>query len=200
MREKQVRIAIVAVFTVLTLTACGDNPNETVPGDNEDHIERSDNTEEPASHDSHAEMNHSSSGEVPDNLQPAENPAYEVGSHAILQTDHMAGMQGAEATITGAYDTVAYVVTYTPTTGGEPVEHHKWVVHEEIEDAADDQVMAPGTEVVLLADHMEGMEGATATIEAAEETTVYTVTYTSTTSGEEVEHHKWVIESELAAE
>ncbi|MET3505786.1 YdhK family protein [Halalkalibacter oceani] len=200
MQKKKFGIGMLAAFAALALTACGANQDKTAPGDNEEPVEMNHDVEETADHGSHAEMDHSSSGEVPDNLQPAENPAYEVGSHAVLQTDHMPGMQGAEATITGAYDTVAYVVTYTPTTGGEPVEHHKWVVHEEIEKATEDQVIAPGTDVILLADHMEGMEGATATIESAEETTVYMVTYTSTTSGEEVENHKWVTESELAAE
>ncbi len=33
----------------------------------------------------------------------------------------MEGMKGAKATITGAYDTIAYTVTYKPTTGGEEV-------------------------------------------------------------------------------
>jgi len=51
-------------------------------------------------------------------LQEAENPTFEVGSQAIIETDHMEGMKGAEATIVGAYDTTAYAVTYTPTDGG----------------------------------------------------------------------------------
>lgn len=47
------------------------------------------------------------------------------------------------------------------------------------------------------ADHMEGMNGATAVIDSAEQTTVYMVDFTST-SGEEVKNHKWVTESELS--
>src|SRR5699024_5356488 len=78
-------------------------------------------------------MDPSSSGEVPDELEDAESPKYEEGSKAIIETDHMAGMKGAEATIDGAYDTTAYTVSYTPTDGGEPVEDHKWVIHEELE-------------------------------------------------------------------
>lgn len=31
----------------------------------------------------------------------------------------MKGMNGAEATIVGAYDTTAYTVSYTPKTGGK---------------------------------------------------------------------------------
>ena len=139
----------------------------------------------------HAEMDPSSSGEVP------EDPEYPVDSQAVINADHMKGMDGAEATVTGAFDTTAYSVTYTPTTGGEPVEDHKWVIHEEIEDAGD-APFEPGDEVVLEATHMEGMEGATATIDSAEDTTVYMVSYTDTETGDEVEHHKWVTEEELS--
>src|SRR5699024_12685422 len=80
-------------------------------------------------------MDPSSSGEVSDDLAEAEDPEYPVDSQAVINADHMKGMDGAEATVTGAFDTTAYSVTYTPTTGGEPVEDHKWVIHEEIEDA-----------------------------------------------------------------
>jgi hypothetical protein len=65
-------------------------------------------------------------------LQEAENPTFEVGSQAIIETDHMEGMKGAEATIVGAYDTTAYAVTYTPTDGGEEVTNHKWVTESEL--------------------------------------------------------------------
>lgn len=140
----------------------------------------------------------SSTGEVPENLNEAKSPTYEVGSNAIIQAEHMdmESMSGAEATIEGAFDTTAYTVTYFPTTGGEPVENHRWVIHEELENPGE-APLEPGTEVTLKADHMKGMDGATAVIESAEETTVYMLDFTTTT-GEEVENHKWVTESELA--
>src|SRR5690625_7845663 len=84
---------------------------------------------------------------------------------------------------------MVYTVSYTPTTGGETVENHKWVIHEEIEEAGDEP-FEPGTEVTLNADHMEGMNGATAVIDSAEETTVYMVDFIATDSGEEVKNHK----------
>ncbi|RWZ54639.1 DUF1541 domain-containing protein [Halobacillus fulvus] len=142
-------------------------------------------------------MDHSSSGEVPDDLQEADNPTYEVGSQAIIQNGHMDGMEGAEATIVGAYDTTAYAVTYTPTDGGEPVENHKWVIHEELPDPGE-APLEEGAEVTLEASHMEGMDGATATIDSAEQTTVYMIDFTPTNSDEEVKNHKWVTEEELA--
>ncbi|RBP02936.1 YdhK family protein [Rossellomorea aquimaris] len=147
----------------------------------------------------HGDMNHSSSGEVPEGLKEAADPTYIVGSKAIIQDDHMEGMKGAEATVTGAYDTFVYTVTYTPTTGGEKVKDHKWVIHEEIEDHGEEPYES-GDEVVLNAEHMKGMEGAAATIDSVEKTTVYMVDFTPVTGGEEVKDHKWVTESELSPE
>ncbi|MBV7505291.1 YdhK family protein [Bacillus sp. sid0103] len=145
----------------------------------------------------HGSMNHSSSGDVPEGLKVAENPKFKVGSHAIINSDHMEGMKGAEATIVEAYETTVYTISYTPTTGGEKVTNHKWIIHEEIKDASD-KPYKPGDEVVVEAYHMEGMKGATAVIDSAQQTTVYIVDYTSTT-GEKVTNHKWVTESELSA-
>ncbi|MDN4072331.1 YdhK family protein [Fictibacillus terranigra] len=147
----------------------------------------------------HKGMDHSSSGEVPKGLKEAKNPKYEVGSQAIIKASHMEGMNGAKATIVGVYDTAAYVVTYTPTTGGDPVEYHKWVIQEEIKDAGN-KSLKTGKKVTLNADHMKGMKGASAVIESAEKTTVYMVDYTPTTGGEKVKNHKWVTESEFQPE
>lgn len=176
----------------ITLSACAGDEKETEM-DTQEHKEM--NTEESKGME-HSNMDMSGSGEVPENLKVAENPTFEVGSQAIIETDHMEGMKGAEATIVGAYDTTVYTVSYTPTTGGERVENHKWVIHEELGEPQS-APLEPGTEVVLTAEHMEGMEGATAEIDSAEETTVYMVNYTST-SGDKVTNHKWVTESELS--
>ncbi|EOR23018.1 hypothetical protein A499_15146 [Niallia nealsonii AAU1] len=42
------------------------------------------------------------------------------------------------------------------------------------------------------------MDDVTATIDSAEETTVYMVDYQDTETGEDVTYHKWVTESELS--
>ncbi|MEK5382499.1 YdhK family protein [Niallia sp. FSL W8-0635] len=150
---------------------------------------------------SHTEHEHQESGstDIPDGLEPAEDPTYKEGSQVILKADHMEGMDGADATVLNAFDTIAYQVTYTPTTGGDPVKHHKWVIQDEIKDAGS-EMLEKGTEVTLEADHMEGMKGAKATIESAENTTVYMVDYQPTTGGEMVTNHKWVTEEEVFAE
>ena len=197
--KKIIMIAVLLIVSVFTLAACGSGDGGT---DAEGNNANQQNRSEESSSDSKGNMSEhmSSSGEVPAGLQEAENPKFEVGSTAIMNVKHMnmEGMSGAEATITGAYDTTAYTVSYTPTTGGEPVEDHKWVIHEEllVEDPGESP-LERGTEVTLNTDHMKGMNGATATIDSAEDTTIYMVDFTPTTGGEKVVDHKWVVESEL---
>ncbi|KTD86860.1 YdhK family protein [Paenibacillus etheri] len=180
--KKQLSIFIIAA--ALTLSACGDdNSYGNKMSSNDRQMEHT---------------THSSSSEVPENLKVAKNPTFKVGDKAIIQTDHMKGMKGATATIVGAFDTTAYMVSYRPTTGGMPVTNHKWIIHEEIKKAAD-KPYESGSEVVMEADHMKDMKGATAQINEAEQTTVYMIDYTPTTGGDEVENHKWVTEDELSA-
>ena len=143
----------------------------------------------------HRNMDMSGSGEVPEGLKEVENPKYPVGSKAIIEFDHMKGMNGAEATIVGAYDTTVYTVSYTPTTGGERVKDHEWIIHEELMDPGAEP-LEPGAEAKTEAAHMEGMAGTTLVIDSTEQTTVYMVDFT-TTDGEKVTNHKWVTESEL---
>ncbi|PPA70732.1 YdhK family protein [Jeotgalibacillus proteolyticus] len=184
-----------SAFLLMSAAGCTDQNDTT---DNDD-VQVEQNEE----HEGHGKgmdhSMHSSSGEVPEGLAEAQNPQFEVGSTAVINADHMPGMNGEEAEITGAYDTVVYAVTYTPTDGGEPVENHKWVIHEELENPGSEPLEA-GAEVTLNADHMSGMEGASAEIVSSEETTVYMVTFVTTDTEEEVENHKWVTEEELTSE
>ena len=179
-------LLILTIAIMIVISGCGKNNSDG---------ENSGTNNEPQ-HEN-MEMEHSGSGEVPPTLKEAENPTYQVGSTAIIETDHMKGMKGAEATIVGAYDTVAYSVSYTSTTDAKRVENHKWVIQEELKDV-DDKTLEKGSEATLLADHMQGMEGAVAEIESAEHTTVYMVDYNPTSGDERVTNHKWVTESELS--
>lgn len=174
--KKQLYLFIIAA--ALTLSACG-NDNSYGNKIMED-------------------TSYSSSSDVPENLKVSENPTFKIGSKAIIQADHMEGMKGATATIVGAFDTTAYIVSYRPTTGGFPVTNHKWIIHEEIKKAAD-KPYESGSEVVMEADHMKDMKGATAQINSAEHITVYMIDYTPTTGGDKVKNHKWVTEDELSA-
>ncbi|KIL50896.1 hypothetical protein KR50_07770 [Jeotgalibacillus campisalis] len=191
------------ILTMSTaLAACGGEEDNmgTEEGmeENMEEMDHGDESDDSMEGMDHSDMHMSGSGEVPDGLEEAETPTFEEGDTAMITEAHMEGMEGAEAVIVGAYDTVAYSISYDPTDGGERIEDHKWIIHEEIEDAREDPYAA-GDEVEVDADHMEGMDGAAATIDSVEETTVYMVDFTLE-SGEEVTNHKWVIEKELSAE
>ena len=158
----------------------------------------SSSTSSPASSDGgmdHSSMEHPmDGGPAPAGIEKATSPKYPVGTKVTLTADHMEGMDGAKATIVGAFDTYTYAVNFTPTTGGEPVKDHKWVVQQEIKDAGK-QRLADGTEVTLEAEHMKGMKGAKATIASSTDQTVYMVDYEA--GGMKMTNHKWVVESEI---
>ena len=197
LKKQGILTLIAALFLVLGACSNANDENTENTGNAKEREEMDHSNMDDTEGVDHGTMNHASSGEVPEGLKIAENPTYEVGSQAIIETNHMTGMKGAVATIGGAYDTTVYTISYTPTTGGEKVENHKWVIHEELQDAGE-APSEPGTEVIVNADHMKGMDGATAVIDSAEQTTVYMVDYISTPGGEEVKNHKWVTESELS--
>ncbi len=193
MKKNNFLLLTMSALTAVTLAACNEQAEDAMnPADPDNQVEMDEEMD-------HGGMDHSSSGEVPEGLAEAQNPTFPVGSQAVMNADHMPGMDGAQATISAAYDTTVYALTFTPTTGGEPVENHKWVIHEELENPGD-APLSPGDEAVIAADHMEGMDGATATIDSAETTTVYMVDFKTTDTNEEVTNHKWVTESELSAE
>ncbi|HLR73620.1 MAG TPA: YdhK family protein [Pseudogracilibacillus sp.] len=198
MKFKNLNILIISLASVIALSACSggtDNPDSNGNPDTE--LDSNTNENNETESDSQMDMEHSDSGEVPAELREAENPTYPVGSKAIIQADHMEGMKGAEATIVGAYDTTAFAVSYTPTNGGEKVENHKWVIKEEVT-PSENEPLESESEVTIQADHMKGMDGATAVIDSAEKTTVYMIDYTPSNGGEKVKNHKWVTESELS--
>lgn len=210
MNKKKIISGVITLSSLALLAACTpqDSGNQESVDTSEqsstptvENSSESDMMNESESMDDMGGMMHDDSGEIPEGLQEAENPTYPVGDTVTIQTDHMAGMEGATGTIVGAFDTVAYEVTYEPTNGDSIVENHKWVLKEEIPEARNqEEPLNEGTEVILEASHMEGMEGVTATIDSAEETTVYMLDYQPTDGGEMVKNHKWVTEDELSQE
>jgi len=158
--------------------------------------------DEPAVHDEPTEHGGEASGHdpapdggpAPAGIAAASDPTYAIGTRVRLTADHMPGMRGAEATISGAFATTTYSVSYTPITGGDPVVDHRWVVHEELRDPGR-APLADGTEVVLDADHMPGMRGANAIVFSSTTETVYTVDLE--VGGMQITRHKWVVESEI---
>jgi hypothetical protein len=140
-------------------------------------------------------MMHHHSGEIPTGMKVAENPKYPVGTKVTLTATHMSGMENAQATIVGAYDTTIYEVSYQPTNGSAEVKNHKWVVQEELEDS--EKIASVGDTIVLEANHMDGMKGARATVDEAISGTVYVVDYEPTNGGNMVMNHMWVTEDEI---
>lgn len=197
-QKLRTRLAAAVLGGALVLTGCasGDEEEQNDSSASEEHQEHGgENGEETNDHGGHEDMEHpADGGPVPEGMVEATDPEYPVGSEVTLTADHMHGMDGATATIVGAYETYTYSVDYTPTDGGDPVTDHKWVVQEEIEDAGEER-LADGSEVTLLADHMEGMEGVTATIASSTDETVYVVDYEA--DGMSMTNHKWVVESEI---
>lgn len=193
-RRLRTGLAAGALGVALVLAGCAsgaDDNQQTDPSATEEHQGHGGNNAESGDEEMEHPMD---GGPAPEGIAEASEPTYPVGTEVQLTADHMEGMEGATATISGAFDTYTYSVNYTPAGGGNPVTDHKWVVQEEIEDAGDAR-LADGTEVTLLAEHMEGMEGVKAIIASSTDETVYMVDYE--TDGMKMTNHKWVVESEI---
>lgn len=193
-------VAALAATSALALSGCSDGedqdlsatqtPSEMATGNDmaHDHGGHGD-------HGDHGGHEHKADGgPAPEGIALEDTPTYPAGTMVQLDADHMPGMKGSPATIVGAFKTYTYAIDYTPVGGGEPVKNHKWIVQEEIKDAGAER-LADGTEVTVLADHMTGMEGATATIVSSTEETVYMVDVDSPDMP--MKNHKWVTESEI---
>ncbi|MCP1388156.1 YdhK family protein [Corynebacterium sp. TA-R-1] len=185
---RTVALAAAAAVSVLSLSACSSESADTAApttAEEQDH----------QAHEAHGGHDHpEDGGPAPAGIEEAANPKFPVGAEVILTADHMPGMDGAPATISGAYNTYTYAVTYTPTDGGEKVVNHKWVVREELEGAGTER-LNDGSSAVILAEHMSGMQGAEATIESSTDETVYMVDIDSPDMT--MKRHKWVVESEI---
>lgn len=199
--KRSITLAALVLTSTLALTACSDATDNSDDADTTSTTTATADTNETHQEDTTTaddgghEMEHpEDGGPPPEGITEATDPTYPVGSEVMLTADHMPGMDGAQATISGAFDTTTYSVSYTPTDGGEPVTDHRWVVHEELVDPGETPLPG-GTEVVLNAEHMPGMQGATATIDYSTQETVYMV---DIDTGEmTMINHKWVTESEI---
>lgn len=197
--KRSIALATLALTTTLALTACSDDSDNsdttatttTSAASDASTADQGHTTAEGGGHD----MQHpEDGGPAPEGIVDAADPTYPVGAEVILTADHMSGMDGAAATISGAFDTTAYSVSYTPTDGGQPITDHRWVVHEELVDPGE-AALPDGAEVVLDAEHMPGMQGAEATIDYSTQETVYMVDID--TEEMTMTNHKWVTESEI---
>lgn len=74
------------------------------------------------------------------------------------------------------------------------------IIEHSVKDDVSKNILTTIFNQLLEARHMEGMEGATATIDDAVTSTVYMVDYQPTDGGEVVRNHKWLTEEELGQE
>src|SRR5699024_10953758 len=58
---------------------------------------------------------------------------YQKGDEVTLTADHMEGMQGQKAEITGIHEGPAYMIDFKPADDSEKFVNHKWVSEDEIE-------------------------------------------------------------------
>ena len=187
MKIATARVLALTAASLLALTACG-SKDSTAKSEAEALASSA-----AAAHADHA--NHpTDGGPAPAGIAEATDPTYPVGTEVVLAADHMSGMDGATATVVGAYQTYTYSVNYTPTDGSDPVTDHKWVVQEELADAGSKR-LADGTPVTIEAEHMTGMKGAEGNVESSTDETVYMVDFTA--AGMTMKNHKWVTESEI---
>ena len=204
MKNRTIAGISASLLVAATLTGCSQAEDSA---DQASHSEHSQHSEQTASSENSAEseapahdhegMEHPmDGGPAPDGIEVAESPKFPVGSQARMTADHMDGMEGATATISGAFKTFTYSVNHDPVDGGERVVDHRWVVQEELQDVGEER-LADGTPVTILADHMSGMKGAKGEIAYSTDETVYMVDYES--DGMKMTNHKWVTESELEA-
>lgn len=154
--RKVCAVAIAAAAAVALLAGCGGAAEDDSPQSSMTSHSSASGSETSGAMGGHAHK--PEGGPPPEGMEKANSPTYPVGTTVTLTADHMPGMKGSEATISGAFDTTAYSVSYTPTDGGERVTNHKWVVREELENPGN-APLEEGTEVVLDADHMAGMDG-----------------------------------------
>lgn len=186
--KRVIALTALTLTSALALSACGE-------ADNADPTETTVTTAATSADEDHGAHDHPADGGAPPaGIEQAADPTYPAGTEVLLTADHMPGMEGAEATISGAFDTTTYSVSYTPTDGGDPVKDHKWVVHEELKDPGK-APLKKGAKATVNAEHMPGMKGAEATIDSATDETVYMVDIK--TDEMEMTNHKWVVDSEM---
>ncbi|EZW75889.1 YdhK family protein [Staphylococcus saprophyticus] len=176
------KLSSIIVASGLVLSACSTGSKEENNGSKDQKEEE--------------HMEHKSESKAPDDMKRTDDSKFKKGDEVTITAGHMPGMKNAEATVKGAYETYAYVVSYTPTNGDEKVSNHKWVVNEEVADAPENG-FKKGDTVKLEADHMPGMKGAEAKIDDVNKTTVYVVDYRSTENDKMVKNHKWMTSNEL---
>ncbi|MCL1935212.1 MAG: DUF1541 domain-containing protein [Defluviitaleaceae bacterium] len=125
------------------------------------------------------------------------NPTFPVGTPVILAHEHFPGAAGSQAVVTGAFDEIAYAVSFQPGAPGFPFEYaHRWIMHTELWGWENVEVFEPGTVVMLDTDHFPGSRYQIGIVEYYERGTTYQLDGT-TRYGLPFWDHQWFTESEI---
>lgn len=206
MQKKKIFTLVTLLTSALLLGACSsgessqENQNHSSESEHMSHMDDSSHhMEESSGHMNHQdmEMEHNRNEEKPENMQDADNPEYPVGEKVKVTDAHMDIMEDVTATVSGAYDTTLYQVTFTPEGSDEPMKDHKWVVKEELESDSDSDDFEVGDKATLKADHMAGMQGQEAVITGTHDGPAYMIDFEPADGSEKFTNHKWVTEDEL---
>lgn len=140
---------------------------------------------------------YSTFGYVTAGSREAENATFPVGTEVILAHEHFPGAAGSQALVTGAFDEIAYAVSFQPGAAGFPFEYaHRWIMHTELWGWQDNEIFEPGTIVMLYTDHFPGSRFQIGIIEYYEIGTTYMLDLV-TRYGLPVWDHQWFTESEI---
>ncbi|CAM2839307.1 YdhK family protein [Fructilactobacillus fructivorans] len=209
MKMKKTLFTLAAVASVgLVLTGCGESKSSSKSSSSskmsssssEKTMSKKDmkETKGDKSMDMNMQMKHKMA--LPTDLTAAKNPKYKVGSEVKLTADHMKGMKGAKAKVTGAYDSPLYVIDYKPTDGKAEVKNHEFVTKNQLKADKPGAGLKKGEKVTVEADHMKGMKGAKGKIVKVCDGPAYAVTFTPTNGGKEYVNHQWVSQTEMEKE
>ncbi len=131
-------LAGLTLAAALALTACGDA--DTGGEDSPATVSASaETTASPSASNAHQGMGDSGhqhnpdGGPAPGGIVDASDPTYPVGTKVVLTANHMAGMEGAEATIESSTEETVYMVDVEA--NGMKMTNHKWVVESEVQPA-----------------------------------------------------------------
>src|SRR4051794_14418023 len=100
MKSNKLLIGMVSLVLMFMLAACSNNSNDKSKDKNSnskhENMKMDNKNSKMDKNMDMGNMEHSGSGEVPKGLKKAENPTYKVGSQAMVKSEHMEGMNGAE--------------------------------------------------------------------------------------------------------
>ncbi|MFB4213466.1 DUF1541 domain-containing protein [Shouchella sp. JSM 1781072] len=192
--KRLIRQTIIFSVGVILFSGCGVHQNGGKPHPLKEHTDQFQSLHQPSDRRDVGDVGYHYTDRVPEQLAVADEPAFPIGSKAIIKSDELPGMQYAVATIKGAYDTTAYEIQYTLADGSDQMTY-KWVLAEEFLEFRDEP-FKNGELVQVDPDALPDLNGANVQIVDHQETTVYMVDFIST-SKEEIENFKWVSEEDL---